>query len=296
MELRALKAFVEVARQGSFSLAAKSLFLTQSAVSKSVKQLEDDLGVILLDRLGHRSAMTTAGEVVFVRAVKMLTERDDLVTELSELRGLRLGKLRLGLPPIGSDVLFAPLFTIYRSRYPGIEIQLAEYGSKKLEELVRSGEVDLGASLLPLPDEFEWRSVREEPMEVLLPAWHARSRDEKLALGMLKDEPFILFDNDFALNALILKACEEAGFQPNIVARSSQTGFIVELVASGLGIGFLPRFMAEGRKHSGVCHRPVIDPSISWHLAWMWRKGSYLSHASRAWLDLDHEPNMLLQS
>lgn len=295
MELRALKAFVEVARQGSFSLAAKSLFLTQSAVSKSVKQLEDDLGVILLDRLGHRSAMTTAGEVVFARALKMLTERDDLVTELSELRGLRLGKLRLGLPPIGSDVLFAPLFTIYRSRYPGIEIQLAEYGSKKLEELVRSGEVDLGASLLPLSDEFEWRSVREEPMDVLLPAWHPRSRDEKLALAMLKDEPFILFDIGFALNALILKACEEAGFQPNIVARSSQIGFIVELVASGLGIGFLPRFMAEGRKHSGVCHRPVTDPSISWHLAWMWRKGSYLSHASRAWLDLDHEPDILLQ-
>lgn len=294
MELRALKAFVEVARKGSFSLAAKSLSLTQSAVSKSVKQLESDLGVVLVDRLGQRSTMTTAGEIVFARAVTMLTEREDLLTELSELRGLRLGKLRLGLPPIGSDVLFAPQFTTYRSRYPGIEIQLAEYGSKKLEELVRSGDVDLGASLLPLPAEFEWRSVREEPMDVLLPVSHSRSQDKSLALSILKDEPFILFDNGFALNALILKACEEAGFQPTIVARSSQIGFIIELVASGLGIGFLPRFMAEGRKHPGVCHRCVTDPSISWHLAWMWRKGSYLSHASRAWLDLDHEPNKLL--
>ena len=102
MELRTLRAFVEVVRQGGFSQAAKTLFATQPTVSKAVKQLEDEIGVPLLDRVGHRSTLTAAGEIVYRRAVRMLTERDDLVAELDELRGLKRGTLRLGLPPVGA--------------------------------------------------------------------------------------------------------------------------------------------------------------------------------------------------
>ena len=103
MELRTLRAFVEVVRQGGFSQAAKTVFATQSTVSKAVKQLEDEIGVPLLDRIGHRSRLTVAGEVVYRRAVKMLAQRDDLIAEIEDLRGLRRGVLRLGLPPVGSS-------------------------------------------------------------------------------------------------------------------------------------------------------------------------------------------------
>src|SRR5438309_414676 len=121
MELRTLRTFVEVVRQGGFSQAAKVVFATQSTVSKAIKHLEDEFGVPLLDRIGHRSNLTAAGDIVYRRALKILAERDDLVSELDELRGLKRGTLRLGLPPIGSNTLFAPLFAVYRSRYPGID-------------------------------------------------------------------------------------------------------------------------------------------------------------------------------
>ena len=110
MELRTLRAFVEVVRQGGFSQAAKVVFATQSTVSKAVKQLEEELGLPLLDRLGHKSRLTAAGEIVYRRAVRLLAEREDLEAELKDLRGLKRGTLRLGLPPIGSSMLFAPLF------------------------------------------------------------------------------------------------------------------------------------------------------------------------------------------
>ncbi len=286
MELRTLRAFVEVVRQGGFSQAAKTVFLTQSAISKAVKQLEDELGIVLLDRAGHRSTLTAAGEIVYRRAIRMLAEQEDLLGELSELRGLKKGRLKLGLPPIGSDALFAPLFAVYRSRYPGIEIQLLEHGSKRLEELVRSGEVDLGASLLPVSSEFEWQDVRREPMDVLLPAGHALAAREEIELSALEDEGFILFDSGFALNPLVLDSCRSAGFAPSIVARSSQINFIVELVASGLGVGFLPRFIAQKRVHAGVRHVAVTKPRMTWHMAWIWRSGAFLPHAARAWLEL----------
>ncbi|MGY4177760.1 DNA-binding transcriptional LysR family regulator [Bradyrhizobium sp. USDA 4518] len=132
MDIRTLRAFVEVVRQGGFSQAAKVVFATQSTVSKAVKQLEDETGVRLLDRAGHRSTLTSAGEIVYRHALRILAEREDLVRELDEVRGMRRGLLRLGLPPMVSSVLFAPLLVIYRERYAGIEIQLVETGIDRL--------------------------------------------------------------------------------------------------------------------------------------------------------------------
>src|SRR6266403_581035 len=160
MELRTLRAFVEVVRQGGFTQAAKKVFATQSTVSKAIKHLKDEIGVPLLDRIGHRSKLTAAGEIVYQRALRMLAERNDLIAELDELRGLKRGTLRLGFPPVGSSTLFAPLFALYRSRYPGIDIRLVEqHGSERLEEILLSGEIDLAASLLPVSDELEWQDV-----------------------------------------------------------------------------------------------------------------------------------------
>jgi DNA-binding transcriptional LysR family regulator len=289
MEFRTLRAFVEVVRQGGFSEAAKVVFTTQSAVSKAVRQLEDELGLPLLNRIGHRTTLTDAGEIVYRRALTILAGRDDILAELADLRGLKRGVLRLGLPPIGSDALFAPLFAVFRSRYPGIEISLIEQGGKRLEEMVQAGEVDLGATLLPVPDDFDWQDVRNEPMHVLLPEGHPLAKGESVPLAALKDLPFILFESGFALNAVILEACRSAGFSPVAVARSSQINFIVELVRAGLGIGFLPRLIAEQRIRPGVAHAPIVEPSIDWRMSFIWRRGGYLPHAARAWLALARE-------
>ncbi|MCA0257365.1 MAG: LysR family transcriptional regulator [Proteobacteria bacterium] len=289
MEIRTLRAFVEVVREGGFSGAARKVFATQSAISKAVRQLEDELGLTLLDRIGHRSTLTAAGEIVYRRALAILSERDDLLNELAEYRGLKRGRLRLGLPPIGADSLFAPLFAIYRQRYPGVEIQLVEHGSRRLEELVRTGEIDIGGLLLPVSDEFEWQEVRLEPLDVLLPENHPLAGEEAIALTALKDMPFILFDAGFALNPVILGACHAKGFEPQVTARSSQVSFIVELVGAGLGMAFLPRLIAHQRVRPGVVHRPVIDPVMNWHMAFVWRRGGFLPHAARAWLELAHE-------
>lgn len=289
MELRTLRAFVEVVRQGGFSPAAKVVFTTQSTVSKAVKQLEDELGVQLLDRIGHRSALTAAGDIVYRRALKMLSERDDLVAELDDLRGLKRGTLRLGIPPVGSSTLFAPLFATYRQRYPGVDIRLVEHGSDRLQELLQSGEIDLGASLLPIPEGFEFQHVRREPLVVLLPAARRQVRGKTVDLPSLKSLPFVLFETGFALNRVILDACARHGFEPTIAARSSQIDFIVELVAAGLGVAFLPRMIAEQRTNRAVRHLLLAEPQTEWHIVVAWRRGGYLSHAAKAWLALVRE-------
>jgi DNA-binding transcriptional LysR family regulator len=288
MQLRTLRAFVEVVRQGGFSQAAKVVFATQSTVSKAVKQLEDEIGVPLLDRIGHRSVLTVAGEVVFRRGLKILVEHDDLAAELSELQGLRRGALRLGLPALSSNT-FAPLFTVYRERYPGIDIRLVEHGSGRLEEILRAGEIDVAASLLPVSDDFEWQEVQRERLMVLVSAGHTLARQPQVDLLGLRNEPFLLFEPGFALNRLILDACRKRGFEPTVAARSSQVDFIVELVATGLGIAFLPQSMAEKRNHAFVRRILLDEPNTEWQLVMIWRRGAFLSHAAQAWLAMWRE-------
>lgn len=286
MEIRTLRAFVEVVRQGGFSRAAKTLFATQSAVSKAIKQLEEELGAPLLNRLGHKSQLTAAGEIVYVRALRILSERDALLAELDELRGVKRGVLRLGLPPLGSSTLFAPLFAAYRSRYPNIDIHLVEHGAERLEELLLTGEVDLIASLLPVAGEFDWQDVRREPLVVLLPETNPLAERPSLKLADLKDNPFILFQTGFALNRVILDACKRNGFEPNVSVQSGQVDFIVELVAAGMGIAFLPRMIADQRGHALVRAITLSEPQTEYHIAMVWRRGAYVPHAARAWLQL----------
>ncbi|KAB0671065.1 LysR family transcriptional regulator [Oryzomonas sagensis] len=292
MEMRTLRAFVEVVRHGGFSRAAKTLYVTQSAVSKAVKQLEEELSLQLVERIGQGCTMTAAGEMVYRRALTILAQGDDLKAELEELRGLRGGTLRLGVPLIGSNTLFAHWFAAFRSRYPGVDLRLVEHGSKRLEELVLAGELDLAATLLPVGAEFEWQEVWREPIDVLLAADHPLAAAERLTFAALGDEPFILYGPGFALNPMILEACREAGFTPKVAANSSQIDFIIELVASKLGVALLPRMIAEQRHHRLTRCIPVDQPAIFWHLALIWRRGGYLSHAAQAWLGLAGEPGI----
>ena len=289
MNLRTLRVFVEVVRQGGFSQAAQVVSLTQSSVSKAVKTLEDELGTPLLNRIGHKSELTAAGEIAYRRALVLLAERNDLIAEINELRDLKGGTLRIGLPPVGCGVLFAEMFATYRSRYPMVNIELIEHGSKKLRECLEAGEVDLAALLIPTDETFAYQEVRNEPLVVVLPSSHSLSRRKRMDFSDLADSPFILFEEGFALNALIMAACDRRGIVPRVTARSGQIDFIADLVAAGLGVAFLPRMLAQKHKHAGIALVPLDEPDTDWNIALAWRAGAHLPPAATAWLDLAKE-------
>lgn len=292
MNLRTLRAFVEVVRQGGFSQAAEVVSLTQSSVSKAIKTLEDELGMPLLNRLGHRNQLTAAGEIAYSRALVLLAEHNDLVAEINDLRGLKRGVLRIGLPPVGCGVLFATMFATYRTRYPDIDIELTEYGSKRLRECLEAGEVDLAALLLPIDEGFDYQPVRNEPLMAVLPISHPLAQRKRIDFTDLADSPFILFEAGFALNAKILAACERKGVQPRVAARSGQIDFIVDLVSAGLGAAFLPRMLAHKHQHPGIALIPLDEPHTDWHIALAWRASAHLPPAARAWLELAKESQL----
>jgi DNA-binding transcriptional LysR family regulator len=169
MELRLLRAFIEVVRHGGFTEAGKRIFATQSTVSKMVRQLEEELGVQLIDRSGPRARPTEPGLVVYQRGLDMLAMRDELLAQIGEFDSLKRGVLRTGVPTVGGDMLFAPVIAEFRRRHPEIRIELIEHGSTRLHETLRAGDLDVAGILLPVAGELDHRPVRCEPVVALVP-------------------------------------------------------------------------------------------------------------------------------
>ena len=286
MELRHLKFFVEVVRRGGFSAAAKTLSSTQSTVSKAVQQLEHDCGTLLLSRLPQVVRPTDAGELVARRAAAMLAERERLEAELAARRGLETGRLRFGVTPMGSSVIFAPLIAEYRRRHPGIQMLLREEGSHTLEEAVQSGEIEVGTSLLPVGEGLAWRAICDEPMVALLPPGHALAGRERIRFRELADSPCIYFELGFALNSLIADACRREGIELPEAARSGQPEFIASLAGAGLGIALFPRLMIPALPKHNAKTALIEGKFFRWKLAAIWRRNSPLSPPARQWLNL----------
>ncbi len=286
MDIRQLSMLVEVVRQNGFSAAAETLFATQPTISKAIRQLEDEIGEVLLERSRHGVRLTPAGQIVYRRALALLGERQDMLRELEELRGLRRGELHLGLASLGSDILFAPVFARFRQLHPQIELHVLERGSEALEESLRAGEIELAASLLPVADDLQWQPVRTEPLVALLPRDHSLANAASLQLQDLAEVPFVLFEKGFLLNRHIIRACQARGFSPREVTRSGQPDFIVALVAAGLGVALLPRMIAAARPRANVVMVPLDEPELDWKMVLAWRRGGYLSAAAQAWLRL----------
>lgn len=285
MQIRTLEAFVEIIRQNGFSAAAKNLNSTQSTVSKSLAQLESRFATKLINRNKGKLQLTAAGEYVYRHAQRILAEEDAMEREIAELKGLKRGVLKIGLPPIGSSELFAPVLARYTASHPQIDINIVEHGSKKLEEMVYSGEIELAGSLVPVANGLDYQSVRNDPVVALMPAGLAGTR-RQITARELVEYPFVLFASQFALTPLVIEAFRKQGLEPVVSARSSQIDFLFGLVAAGMGVGFLPRMIAEKRSVNNVQMVEITDMLIEWHMALIWRKNNHLSYAAREWLRL----------
>jgi DNA-binding transcriptional LysR family regulator len=287
MDVHALRYFVEVARHQNFTRASEALHVTQPAISKSVRALEEELGAPLLLRERRRVRLTDAGRIVLERAQGILDSMRVIEEEVVELAALRRGRLRVGMPPIVGVAFFPPLLTEYHRAHPGIALELREEGSHHIEALVLDRELDVGAVVLPT-DEKAFGTmpfVRDELRAVLHPT-HPLARRRTLALEDLEDTPFVLYRPEFALHGHILDACRRSGFNPTVVSESSHWDFIVAMVAANIGVALLPQTICRRLDRRQVRAIRLRGTAIPWNVALIWRRDRHLPPATRAFLDL----------
>jgi DNA-binding transcriptional LysR family regulator len=290
MEWRQLRALVEVIRAGGFSQAARVLNLTQSAVSKSVRQLEEELDISLIDRTARSVKPTGAGEIVFRHAKGLLEAQRSLITELDEVRWLGHGTLRLGLQPLAMGVAFAPTFAAFREAYPNINIKLVEDSAPVLAEMLHEGELELASQLIPFDDAFQAdaNDYDEVRFFAVMTSDHPLSESASVSFADLASERLILFAEGFALADVLYRAFEDAGLKPDVVARSRHVDFMMDLALHGMGVAIIPN-ESPANMSEGLHAVPINSGEALCKIAFVSRKGCQLSHAARAWLALWRE-------
>lgn len=286
MDIRSLRYFIETARLSSFTQAAEVLHVTQSTISKMVRQLEAELGAPLLIRKGRTLALTDTGRIAYERGLEMLAAMRRLTMEVHDIQTLHRGSLTVGIPPM-INLLFTPVLKAFRKRYPNIVLTMREDTGQAIERQVAAGDLEIGMSVLPLEPGLELASVQiaSYPIWALAEAGTFPTQSSVLRFKALQDMPLVLLKDDFALTRRLRHAFDEAGFEPKIAAQSSQWDWLVEMASAGLGVAVLPEPFVRRLAVDRVEAVRIVEPELAWQVAQIWN-GRYLSRAAGAWLQV----------
>jgi LysR family transcriptional activator of glutamate synthase operon len=242
MELRQLQYFVKVARKEHFTKAAEELHVAQSAVSRQIHQLEEELGVSLFVHVGRNVHLTQAGKMFLNKIEMILTDLEKSVLEIRELLDPELGEIRLGFPHSLGVNLIPSIVAQFRKEHPKVKFKFKQGKFNSLINDVMNNEVDL-ALISPFPerhDQVTGELLTTEELFAILPPNHILSEYRTLRLEQLKEETFVLFSEGYSLRPIVMDACLQAGFKPIIGFEGEETDTIRGLVAAGMGVSLLP--------------------------------------------------------
>lgn len=242
LELRQLQYFVKVAKLQHVTKAAEELHVAQSAVSRQIHRLEEELGVRLFMQKGRNVQLTPIGQLFLRRAEAVLSDLDRAVLEIQEYLDPEAGEIRLGFPHSLGIHLIPQVVAAFRKLHPNVKFRFRQGMYASLIRDVAEAEVDL-AFISPYPDKSDQVTgevVLTEELFAILPESHPLALQDSIRLTELKDENFVLFNSGYSLRMLVMDACREAGFTPKIALESEETDTIRGLVAAGMGVSLLP--------------------------------------------------------
>lgn len=287
MDLRQLEYFYKVSTLRSFTQAAAELHVSQPSITTSIQKLEDELGLQLFDRRQKKVVLTPEGNALVLRAEKILYEVRQAMQEMADFNNLHRGTIKFAAPPMIGAYVFPNIFTHFKSQYPELDLSVYEAGSLAATAMLEKEELDLGLIILP-EDNHSLNTIplaKEQIMLCVHRRHHLRHNDI-VPFGELRNEPFIMFKEEFLHRQLILKECGRHHFVPNIVFSSNQIETVKALTASEIGISFLMQMVVKD--HPAIVSVPLAEP-IYITIGLAWKKGKYLSKASQAFIEFLQE-------
>lgn len=235
--LRQMRAFVSVARTGSFTLAAEYLHVTQAALSGLMKELEQTLGVRLVDRSTRKIALTDMGAELYPLFSKMIDDLDGALHDVANHTKLKKGMVRIAAPQLMACTLLPEVIAAYRAEFPDIQVKLVDCAVENVNARVASGEVDVGIGPEREPAaQIEARVLFEMPFVLVFPQGHPLEARERVTWQDIADYPFISLQGQFterllsdmhsSLRDVPLNPANEVTFMTTALA----------MVSAGLGV------------------------------------------------------------
>lgn len=273
MDEHRLKCFIAVYEQGSVSAAAQRLHMTQPPLSILLRKLEDELGVGLFDRSGHRLVPTATGELFYLRAKALQASLQAMRRELLEAEQGSRGTVHIGCSTAASLFIMPGVVEHIAASGLKITVHVHEGETGYLLQRLRERSLDLiiCRSQYTAP-ELENQVVMDEPLRLALPPGHRLHDRAKVHIGELRDERFLLHGSllGSGIFDMLMRACQDEGFTPDVVYRGGETLPMLLMVQKGLGVAFAPDSFSQLGMQGLPRLVPLDDAALRTHLNIIW--------------------------
>lgn len=264
MELRQIYYFIEVAKREHVTEAAQNLHVAQSAVSRQISLLEDELGVSLFTREGRNVKLTQIGRVFLDHVQQAVSEIEKAKEKIEDYLNPELGVIRLGFSTSLSIHTLPLVLSQFRAEHPDVSFQLHQGSTRYLIESIEKGHLDI-AFAAPVPlnhDSINGTIFYMEKLWAILPSNHVLADSSSIRLSQLRQEQFVSFRTGLPLHESVKAACLAAGFTPKFTFEGEDMDTIKALVASGFGVALIPEHTSLELSNELV-RVPISEPDVS---------------------------------
>jgi len=283
MKFQQMQYFREVCRCNNISKASKELFVSQPAISSSIKSLEQEFGVKLFHRNNNKLILTPEGDYFYEQVQSILESTEKLELKMKDL-GKNHNHIKIGVPPMIGIFLFPGIFNEFKAKYPKIQIEILESGSLEIRQYVMEDMVDLAIGIIDdeMTSHFNVYPIYETELVFAVSKNHHLAGQKAISFEMLKDERLIMMKADSFQNPKIKQRFANLGIEPNVLLYSSQLYTIKEFVGYGNCGAFVFKEIAE--MDVDLVPVPLRDP-LKISIGMIWKTHGILYKEAEQFID-----------
>lgn len=286
-DLQDIRAFVKIAEMGSFHEAADLLHLSQPALTRRIKKLEQGLGTPLLDRTTRRVSLTSVGRDFLPKARRLLDDFEDSIMSIRELAERQIGQVTLACIPTAAFYFLPSVIRLYNEQYPKIRIRLLDLSANDGLEAVLRGEADFGINMMSgqHPD-IEFVSLVNEPFVLACRRDHPLANRETVRWAELSEYRLIGVGRMSGNRMLLDHALSGQSWRPKWFYEVQHLSTSLGMVEAGLGVSTVPSLAMPTTEHPTLVSVPLIDPIVNRSLGLVRRRGASLSPAAEKFVSM----------
>ena len=292
MDFKDLEYFTAIARCGNITHAARQLYVSQPTLSKFLQKLEDELGLVLFQRTGRKLELTYAGQRYLAHAERLLSQKRDLDTEMTDILRSDIGVLRVGMPPFRCSFALPKVLPEFHSQFPQVQFRIVEAPSAALDQKLTEGEIDLAFYMcFNRADGLSYRTLHRDRMYAIFAKGHLL--EEKAAAQgsfdwkWLEGETLLLQNRTQRQGQYILQEMQARGLHATEILESSNIRAAAALAANGYGIAFMTGELLQNLHLATAFNAvPLRDCGLSLEAVAAWRAGNYLPRYAQVFIEL----------